>query len=131
MVIDTNVLISILFEPNEAKKVFLTQNVLIAPTILKIEFINVLRKVHFLEGLPMESVKKYFHNGLTYISDFKHDDDLLEIAIDISFKLNHPIYDCLFLALAHTIGHPFVSLDARLLQKAKNLGIETLEFSSI
>ena len=51
--------------------------------------------------------------------------DLAPRAVAIAIELEHPIYDCFYLALAERERVPLVSADARLLAKAKKLkGIE-------
>ena len=43
---------------------------------------------------------------------------LIEAAIEIALSLDHPAYDCLYLALAELRDMPFVTADIRLLNKA-------------
>ena len=42
---------------------------------------------------------------------------LLEAATDLAIALDHPAYDCLYLALAVECGYPFVTADERFLDK--------------
>ncbi|MBJ7378530.1 type II toxin-antitoxin system VapC family toxin [Sphingobium sp.] len=44
---------------------------------------------------------------------------LLEPAAQIAIDLNHPAYDCIYLALAMTNGWRLVTTDARLISKAR------------
>jgi predicted nucleic acid-binding protein len=131
MIVDTNVIISILIDPNSKKIEFLKNNRLKAPNLLKIELINVLRKYHFLNNLSKENAYSYYKNGLELIEDFIDENEILSKAIEISFSLNHPIYDCIYLSLAKHLNLPFVSVDKKLLFKAKNFGIDVLDFDSI
>lgn len=51
--------------------------------------------------------------------------DLAGRATEIAIELNHPIYDCFYLALAERERAPIVSADAKLLGAAKKMkGIE-------
>jgi predicted nucleic acid-binding protein len=43
-------------------------------------------------------------------------------ALDLSVALDHPAYDCMYLALAEATGRPFVTADARLLRKVAAAG---------
>lgn len=126
MIIDTNVLFQFYF----GEDAFDTFDVLAfdieAPDILKIEFINVLRKAHFLNHVPIDTINKIYSDAISLIKVFYDHNDILKEAKDISFVLNHPIYDCLFLALALKLDQPFVSSDKRLLLKANHLGIKTM-----
>lgn len=128
MVIDTNVLVSLTLNPNDSNREFVQYNNFFAPGFLKYEFINVLRKYHFLQGLPKTDVLDIYNSGLDLITEFFDNDIIYEKAIEYSFQLNHPIYDCFFLAAAHQFNLPFVSKDKKLLQKAKQLNIEVFEF---
>jgi predicted nucleic acid-binding protein len=42
---------------------------------------------------------------------------LLDRAMRLAVRLDHPAYDCMHLALAQTAGNPFVAADGRLLRK--------------
>lgn len=43
---------------------------------------------------------------------------LVEPALHLSFELNHPVYDCIYLALAVRRGVPLVTADQRLVSAA-------------
>jgi predicted nucleic acid-binding protein len=131
MIVDTNVIISILIDPKPQKVDFVKINSFQAPNLLKIELINVLRKYHFLNNLSKESAFSYYKNGTELIDSFFDENEILPKAIDISFAVNHPIYDCIYLSLAIHLNMPFVSIDKKLLTKAKTLGIEVIDFESI
>ncbi|MGH6719907.1 MAG: type II toxin-antitoxin system VapC family toxin [Alphaproteobacteria bacterium] len=49
-------------------------------------------------------------------------DRLVESAMDIAFRLDHPIYDCLYLALALREGLPFVTADTRFAEAVRREG---------
>ncbi len=131
MVVDVNVLIAILMEDTAAKTLFIKTHSFEAPAFLKPELINVLRKFHFFNNLSLDTCFGYYTQGIALIDNFVIDEILLEKAIEYSFQLNHPIYDCLYLSLAKVLNEPFVSLDKKLLIKAKVLGIEIIDFTEI
>jgi predicted nucleic acid-binding protein len=55
---------------------------------------------------------------------------LYEDAARLSFELDHPVYDCFYLALAEREGVPLVTADKRLATAAKSLtGIEVQSLS--
>jgi len=130
MIIDTNVIIQFYFE-DRPTSLDLNKYYLEAPSFIKIELINVLRKVHFLNNVPIKTIDQVYIDAVALISIFHDHEAILDLAKDISLKLNHPIYDCLFLALALKINTPFMSSDTRLLVKADSLGIETVNYSNI
>jgi predicted nucleic acid-binding protein len=131
MIVDTNVIISILIDPSSKKVEYIKKNDFFAPNLLKIELINVLRKYHFLNNLSKENAYAYYRNGIELIGKFFDENEIMPKAIDISFALNHPIYDCIYLSLASHLNMPFVSIDKKLLTKAKTLGIEVIDFESL
>jgi len=131
MIIDTNVLFQFYFGEDTVHTLDVLGLDIEAPDILKIEFINVLRKAHYLNHVPIDTIDKVYVDAIGLIKVFYHHNDILKEAKDISFALNHPIYDCLFLALASKLDQPFVSLDRRLLHKAESIGISTIDFSTI
>lgn len=129
MIIDTNVIIQFYFG-DRPPSLDLSMYHLEAPNFVKIELVNVLRKAHFLNKIPRETLEQVYNDGIALITNFHDNEVLLDLAKDISFQLNHPIYDCLFLALALKINMPFLSSDTRLLVKAESLGIKTVNYSN-
>ena len=126
IVIDTNVALAILLEDGFSRTDLLENSTVIAPSFMKLEMLNVLRKYHFLRKVSIEDLDKIYIEFLKIIDEFVLDDKILNAAKEISYKLNHPIYDCLFLALALQYKSVFISFDQRLLKKAESIGIETL-----
>jgi len=129
IVVDTNVIISLVIEENVINDELLKNQMLIAPSFLKLETLNILRKYHFLNHIQKPNIDSYFEEVLNLIDEFVQDDLLLQSANKISFSLNHPIYECLFLALAQKRNAAFASFDKRLLAKTSLMGIEVVEFS--
>lgn len=52
--------------------------------------------------------------------------DLVAPAFDLGVRLDHPVYDCIYLALALQEGIPLVTADARLRDVAGVVGIDVL-----
>ncbi|WP_300528976.1 type II toxin-antitoxin system VapC family toxin [Maricaulis sp.] len=53
-------------------------------------------------------------------------------AIDLAVELDHPVYDCQYLALARQQSVPVLSADKRLLSLARDrLGLETIDLADI
>src|SRR5690606_37778263 len=102
---------------------------IIAPAFMKLEMINVLRKYHFLRSLNIQDIVHIYDRLITLVDNFEMDEQLLPKAIEISLRINHPIYDCLFLALAQMRQAPFFTLDQRLRTKADTMGILTFDGS--
>jgi predicted nucleic acid-binding protein len=64
---------------------------------------------------------------LSELIDLTPDNQLLGRAQRLSAQLDHPVYDCLYLALAQTLACPLVTADKRLAEKAGALDI-TIDF---
>ena len=126
MIVDTNVLIQIYTNEDVSYDFIFDELLLEAPDFIKIEFINVIRKIHFLNDVSINKLELAYEKAMGMIYRFHSSDLLLSEAKAISFQFNHPIYDCLFLALAKQKNLPFMSSDKRLLAKAKSFGIEVI-----
>jgi predicted nucleic acid-binding protein len=128
MVIDTNIAIAYIIEGEEKLKNLLVNNTTYAPAFGKIEMLNILRKYHFLKKIPLTDINQSYKNYKNIIDKFVADEEIIDLAYQLSLKLNHPIYDCLFLALSLELKKPFISADQKLMNKAKSIGIETIQF---
>lgn len=93
-------------------------NRLVAPDLLLIEVANVLwrkrraAQVTDADAAAMQEDLPQFFARLHPIGP------LMPRALAISFALDHPVYDCVYLALAEREGCPLVTADARFLAKA-------------
>jgi predicted nucleic acid-binding protein len=127
IVIDTNFAISILVEDRSICTDVIENQHILAPFLIKMEILNVLRKYHFMRNIPIPDIDKIYRDSIELIDEFVPDHLLLDGAKKLSFKLNHHIIDCLFLSLAIQRDVPFVSFDKRLVAKAEKMGIKTMQ----
>ena len=51
--------------------------------------------------------------------------DLLDAAVALAIALDHPAYDCVYLALARRLGVPFVTADGKFVRKVAASGTDT------
>lgn len=90
---------------------------LIAPDFVLIEAANVLWKKVRIGQLSREQARQ----GLDFIreayAEFVPSDALLARAQSISFEIDHPIYDCLYLACAERNQLELINADRRLAEK--------------
>jgi predicted nucleic acid-binding protein len=128
MIVDTNVIITVLVDPTEFRSEFATNNFLCAPSLIDLELINVYRKLHYLKGLDLATISIYEENTQVLIDEIVPFEPFFALASRYSFELNHPIYDCIYLACAQIRNDTFVSMDRRLLVKAESKGIKTILF---
>jgi predicted nucleic acid-binding protein len=92
---------------------------LLAPELLAAECANILWK-KVVRG-ELTSAQAQFAARLLQRADLELVPmrSLMPLATDIAMELNHPAYDCIYLALALEHGVPFVTVDERLLQRLR------------
>jgi len=96
-----------------------------APAFLVLETANVLYKRSRRGDLPPHRCSESILLLRAIVSTWIEDETLVEEAIRIAVERLHPVYDCLYLALALQRHEPLVTADRRLAAKARDLAIET------
>jgi predicted nucleic acid-binding protein len=90
---------------------------LIAPQLIYAECTNILWKMIRRGELAVDEALK----AATVVDDFAIHTvsmrELVPLAIDLSFRLDHAAYDCFYLALALLQNCPMITADAKLRQK--------------
>jgi predicted nucleic acid-binding protein len=106
-------------------KTVLSRSDLRAPALIRIETVHALLK-YLRVGLITHD---QFRDGIQGIKDaiheFADDGRLLGLGTDIAIANNHPVYDCLYLALALERREPLATADRRMAALAQKLNIET------
>ncbi len=90
---------------------------LMAPALLRIEAANVLRTLAARGALSPAAAADLFallQEAPLAIADT--DDALERLAMTLALDLGHPVYDCLYLALALRTGRSLVTADDRFLR---------------
>ena len=119
IVIDASVVIKWVVEENGTPDALalLQAGGLAAPDLLMVECANILwKKVRRGELLPDEAVMtaRLIQGADIELFPTRH---LLEIATSLAIELDHPAYDCLYLALALDNAWRFATADDRLQRK--------------
>ncbi len=119
IVVDASVAIKWVVEEPEADKALALWSMgsLIAPDLIYAECANILwKKAQRGEHTKEESL---FGARLMVRADLETfpSDSLMEAAVELAIDLDHPAYDCLYLALALERDCQFVTADKRLLNK--------------
>jgi len=133
-VIDASVAIKwVIDESGTRQALLLRQHRLSAPDLLVSECENILwKKVRSRELSAEEAI---FAARLLARSDIRLEvtRPLLEAAVRLAIALDHPAYDCTYLALAQVLSCPLVTADAQLYRKAisSKQGFEILPLASI
>ena len=127
LIVDASVAIEWLVEEESSEAALaLRDDDLAAPSLLRIEVANVLRTLaargQVSEAEARELPALFQSAPMTIVEP----NDALECAaLDLALRLGHPIYDCLYLALAVRMGRTLVTADARFLRSLAGTGLET------
>lgn len=90
---------------------------MLAPALLRIEIANLLRTLtgkRVVSAADAFELFRFFQSAPVTIVD--HDDELERRALEIALEMGHPIYDCVYLALAERTGRVLVTADQRFLR---------------
>jgi predicted nucleic acid-binding protein len=100
---------------------------LVAPALVRVEVANVLRTMTARGSSPSAVAVELFALFQRAPVDIVEADDALERrALDLAIALAHPVYDCLYLALAERMGAPLVTADARFLRALAGTPFDSL-----
>jgi predicted nucleic acid-binding protein len=91
----------------------------LAPDILVAEVCNAAWKSARLGRITQAHVDQIARSLPRFIERFASSAQLAERAVAISAELDHPIYDCLYLALAEREAERLITADARLSAKVE------------
>lgn len=105
-------------EPDVAAALSLLPRGLFAPDLMLVEFANVLwKKTRRGEVLAQQARQSLAI--LPTLVTFLPSQPYVRRALEIGFGLDHPVYDCVFLALAEELGTVLVTADRRLLERLR------------
>ena len=108
---------------SSAARAILQRSDLIAPGFIRIEVTHALFKYLRAGMITYPLLRDGITSVRGAIVEFVEDETLLDAAADIAFSHNHPVYDCLYLALALGRREPMATADRRLAAVGQSLGI--------
>jgi|SRR5215467_10346947 len=131
IVVDASVAVKwVLPEPDSGLAVALRRmDALIAPSLVIAEIGNALWKTVLRGDVDKSDAFGALQVAVGHFERIVSIDQLAARALELAVDLRHPIYDCVYLALAERERSPIVSADAKLLSVAKQLG--TVEAKSL
>lgn len=119
-VVDANVAVKwVLAEAGSDRARSLSAIPLQAPGLLHVECANILWKKVRLGELSKDRALKDFVVLLRAPVALTRTSELLDDALRLAIELRHPVYDCLYLALALRHDLPLVTADRRLVAAAR------------
>ena len=122
LVVDASVALKWVVEEEESEAALaLKGRDLAAPSLLRVEAANALRTLAARRAITPAAAL----NLLSLLQEapvtvvVEPDDALERRALEIALELGHPVYDCVYLALAEGMGRQLVTADGRLLRAAR------------
>jgi len=117
-VVDTSVAIKWIVDEEGSDEAELLQGAdMVAPALLRIEAGNVLRTLAGKKLLANErAIDLYLFLQTAPVTIIDADDLLERRALDLALALEHPIYDCVYLALAERMDRRLVTADRRFIE---------------
>lgn len=98
----------------------------IAPDLALAECANALWKHVRIDGLEIEVALRHLDAIENADIDYQPSAPLLPHALELAVMLGHPVYDCLYLALAMVEEAPILTTDRRLARTAIDAGLGDL-----
>ena len=87
---------------------------IIAPSLFFSEACNAAWKYFHIEGATEEDINLIAKTAISQIDTIFPDELLWPSALRLAYELDHPVYDCFYLALAQTQQAHLLTLDKRL-----------------
>ena len=109
-----------------ARKILGKTESLIAPDIFTPEITNAVWKKVKADEIPMDQGKAIVSNLPLFIDHFVLSSQLIDRAFHLAVEFSHPVYDCLYLALAEHESVILITDDAKLLTLAKKAKLSRL-----
>ncbi len=100
---------------------------IIAPTLFIYEASNVMWKYNTIKNYPKEKLMKKMRYLLELVDKFVESKDIYEEAISMSFNIDHPAYDAMYLVTCRRRNAKLLTLDSRLIKAAKKINIPVLQ----
>ncbi len=106
-----------------AERLLETESALLAPDLMAAEATNAWWKKLRRREMGLADVEQAVTNLLALGIAWTPSTVLLRPAARLAVEVGHPVYDCLYLALAGSHGAALATADARLRQAAERLGV--------
>ena len=118
IVLDASAAVNIILRTDRARsliEVLESGQLVIAPTLYQIEIANTLWKYVRAGEFEKETAFSRYEEAQALIDSFERDEHLAEEALSAAIRLNHPVYDLLYVVLARRHGCKVLTVDKRLI----------------
>jgi predicted nucleic acid-binding protein len=124
LIVDASVAIKWCVEEEgaDAAHALLKRQPLRAPDLIAAEVANALWKKSRRGEVAPEQLAFAFETSMRLIDELVSTKDLAERALELAAALDHPVYDCFYLALAEMRRETFITADKRLLSRLSQGG---------
>ena len=121
LVVDASVALKWVVEEEESEAALaLKGRDLAAPSLLRVEAANALRTLAARRAItPAAALNLLSLLQEAPVTLIEPDDALERRALEIALELGHPVYDCVYLALAERMERPLITADGRLLRAVR------------
>lgn len=102
---------------------------IIAPTLFIYETSNVMWKYHSIKNYPQDKLLRKLRQILNIIDQFVEPKNIYEEAISVSLKIDHPVYDAMYLVTSRRKNAKLLTMDNRLIKAANKLEIPVYNFN--
>jgi predicted nucleic acid-binding protein len=130
LVVDASIVVKWLAreaDSESALRIVVGGNPLAAPDLLPVEVANVLWKKTRRGDMTTEEMRPAITSLLDFGLELHQSVGLLARAADLAVSTGHPVYDCLYLALAAKTNAVLATADRRLQETAVSIGISVWE----
>lgn len=120
-VVDASIALKWFFDEGdraEARALLASGADLLSPALVQAEVANALWKKRRMGSMTVEEAIDICAQLPPFFQRLFPVEPLLPSAIELSFRLDHAIYDCIYLSLAREVDCPFLTADGRLARKA-------------
>ena len=126
MIVDANIVVHWFADTefSNAVELYRERDDLRAPAVILVESANVLYKYSRRGAMAASHCRRSIQTLEFMMAEIVSDSSLLPTAIDLAIANLHPVYDCLYLALAQDREESLLTADKRLASLAKSLGVE-------
>jgi len=97
-----------------------------APDIIMAEVANVLWKKQRRREINADLARSAILDTREYFEAFHFSTDFIDRALELAMELDHPVYDCIYLACADVTGAIVVTDDKKLYQIVENTAFQGL-----
>lgn len=128
IIVDASVAVQWIAEEDTSalSETLLERSDLSAPELLVIEVANALRRKIFVGDISMEQAKAGLRFIREKVATIDLSNEVLDRSLELAEAMYHPVYDCIYLALAQQQGARLVTYDQELIERTRGQGLGAL-----